>query len=78
MLNQKIKQIHFAALLWKNANLANPVILNPIQNGWLVDKHMYKINWDSGEQLPQTISTNVDSINWDDSDSDFNSSDDSE
>ena len=42
-----------------------------------MENKKYKINWFDGEQLPQTISTNVDNINQDDSDIDL-SSDDSE
>lgn len=78
-LEQKILRTNLVTYLWRHANQAVPLEINPVESGYQLDDGHYTVKWFIGPQVPDDITlAMVDTDDSEDDDVQENDSDDSD
>jgi len=58
-LLQQFLRANYICSIWNNANLKNPTIYQPDNNGWEKENDQYHFKWFEGDQLPNYVSDSL-------------------
>ena len=59
MLANKVKRANFVSAMWKKACTPQPVIVSPVDNGWILQDDTYIVKWYDGDQVPRALSNAI-------------------